>query len=162
MKTVAIDFDGVLHSYVSGWTGEAPHDPPTLGARAFCEKLRAEGYRVVVFTCRALTKNGRAATVAWLNLHRIPVDEVTSIKPHAKVYIDDRAHRFEGCWEDAYRRVTLEPFPATPETEPAPIGDRAPFAPTCSDCSVPVVAVSPLGYYAPCGHPVPCAAEQSA
>ncbi len=49
---IAIDFDGVLHSYASGWTGQIPFDPPVDGAQNFCEQLLMEGYHVVIFTAR--------------------------------------------------------------------------------------------------------------
>lgn len=97
-KTIAIDFDGVIHSYTSGWTGEVPSDPPVTGAKEFIEEARAQGYRVEVFTCRALTEDGYCGIVDWLKQHGIVVDNITSEKPHAQIYIDDRAWRFDGKW----------------------------------------------------------------
>ena len=47
--TVVFDFDGVIHSYTSGWKGttEIP-DPPVPGIREAIEHIRLAGYRVVV------------------------------------------------------------------------------------------------------------------
>lgn len=50
---IALDFDGVLHSYRSGYTGEIPMDEPVEGAQLFCEMLLERGYEVVIFTTRA-------------------------------------------------------------------------------------------------------------
>lgn len=50
---IALDFDGVLHSYRNGYTGEIPLDPPVEGAQLFCEMLLERGYEVVIFTTRA-------------------------------------------------------------------------------------------------------------
>ena len=42
-KIVVMDFDGVIHSYKSGWKGvtEIP-DPPVEGVKEFIEELRKE------------------------------------------------------------------------------------------------------------------------
>ena len=46
--TICVDFDGVIHSYTSGWDGDpVPHDMPVLGAKQAIAALR-ENYRVVV------------------------------------------------------------------------------------------------------------------
>ena len=50
---IALDFDGVLHSYKSGYTGPVPFDPPVEGAQRFCHMLLATGYEIVIFTTRA-------------------------------------------------------------------------------------------------------------
>lgn len=108
-KTIALDFDGPVHSYLSGWTGEIPVDPPVRGAREFIAAQRAAGTRVVVHTCRALTPRGLQGTIDWLARHGIEVDEVTATKPHANVYIDDRAHRFDGDWSKAAAAIDARP-----------------------------------------------------
>ncbi len=49
---IALDFDGVLHSYSSGWTGQIPFDLPVEGAVVFCEQLLMEGFEVSIYTTR--------------------------------------------------------------------------------------------------------------
>jgi hypothetical protein len=115
--TVAVDFDGVLHSYSSPWVdAETIPDPPVPGA---IEWLAAtmQDFEVVVFTTRGKTEAGRIAVSLWLinnglqaelAKHRPPGDEiqhitfaVTAEKPPALIYIDDRAWRFEGRFPSA-------------------------------------------------------------
>ena len=48
IKTVCLDFDGVIHSYRSGWKGEGNiPDPPIHGVRESIIELRKR-YRVVI------------------------------------------------------------------------------------------------------------------
>lgn len=49
---IALDFDGVLHSYISGYTGPIPMDPPVPSAQFFCQELLNQGYELVIFTTR--------------------------------------------------------------------------------------------------------------
>ena len=97
-QTIIIDFDGVLHSYASGWKGaDVIPDPPTDGAREAVARLR-QAYRVVVVSSRCHQSGGIEAVRAWLAAHGIEVDDVTSEKPPHIVVVDDRALRFEGDW----------------------------------------------------------------
>lgn len=99
-RTVCLDFDGVLHSYRSGWCGaEVIPDPPIHGTREAIMRLRQQ-YRVVVLSARCHTAEGRQAVSNWLERHGIVVDEICEHKPPAHVYIDDRAIRFRGNWGD--------------------------------------------------------------
>ena len=41
----------------------------------------------------------------WLRAHDIEVDEVTEFKPPALVYVDDRAVRFRGDWEQTIDEI---------------------------------------------------------
>lgn len=157
-KTIALDFDGVIHSYVRGWTGPVPSDPPVPGARAAIAKLR-ETYRVVIFTCRALTQDGIIGIRAWLGQHGIEVDEVTAIKPHAMLYVDDRGMRFTGSWENVLR-VAGDPRLLHPWNHdgPAPLVDPVAWEatpPRCGTCGAAVDAVTPSGHYTACGHAIP-------
>jgi hypothetical protein len=98
-RTICLDFDGVLHSYRSGWRGtESIPDPPIHGTREAVARLRQQ-YRVVVYSARCRTSAGRLAVENWLRTHDIEVDEVCDYKPPALVYVDDRAIRFHGDWE---------------------------------------------------------------
>ena len=100
VKTVCLDFDGVIHSYRSGWKGvENIPDPPIHGAREAIAHLRKR-YRVVVHSARGNTQVGREAIARWLAKHNIEVDEISETKPPAFVYVDDRGIAFNGNWSD--------------------------------------------------------------
>lgn len=104
-QTVCLDFDGVIHSYLTGWHGiEVIADPPIHGTDEAVRRLRKQ-YRVVVHSARCATAEGRLAIEAWLKKHNIEVDEVCEHKPPATVYIDDRAVRFTGDWNAAIDQV---------------------------------------------------------
>lgn len=91
-KTVVYDFDGVVHSYTSGWTGPVPTDGPEQGVRESIEWFVERGAKVVIMTTRAQTEEGRHATLDWLDKHEFPAGiEVTDRKVPAVAYIDDRA-----------------------------------------------------------------------
>lgn len=98
-QTIVIDFDGVIHSYESGWGGaDCINDPPTPGAREAIAALR-EKYVVVVVSSRCHQAGGMEAIREWLARHGIEVDAVTNDKPPHIVVVDDRALRFEGDWQ---------------------------------------------------------------
>jgi hypothetical protein len=103
--TVCLDFDGVIHSYVSGWRGEteAP-DPPVPGVGEAIAELRRR-CRVVVLSARCASAAGRRAVAAYLDAHGIAVDEVCTHKPPAAVYVDDLGYRFDGDWAQALPAV---------------------------------------------------------
>ncbi len=96
-KTVAFDFDGVIHSYVSGWKGTTNiPDPPVPGIKEAIDELRADGYHVVVFSTRCQQPAGAFAIETYLSENGIEVDEIVAEKPIAICYIDDRAICFNG------------------------------------------------------------------
>ena len=53
MKTVAIDFDGVIHKYSKGWHDGTIYDPPIKGAFEYIKKLMDSGYSVFVLSTRS-------------------------------------------------------------------------------------------------------------
>lgn len=118
-KTVAVDFDGVLHPYTDGWCGSVPADEePMPGACEFLQQLYDEGFTVIVFSTRCDHAEGLAGTVAWLDKHNLLqfITKVTHEKPAAIAYVDDRAVPFRGefrnCLVDIYDLVRGRPHGA--------------------------------------------------
>ena len=96
-QTVVFDFDGVIHSYESGWKGPAIiPDPPVPGIKEAIAEIRAAGYEVVVVSTRTADAMGFQAVRSWLMVNGIEVDRVCAEKPPAIVYVDDRAICFDG------------------------------------------------------------------
>ena len=96
-QTVVFDFDGVIHSYTSGWQGPAIiPDPPVPGIKEAIAEIRAAGYEVAVVSTRTANPMGFQAVRSWLMANGIEVDKVCAEKPPAIVYIDDRAICFDG------------------------------------------------------------------
>lgn len=64
--TLAVDFDGVIHSYTSGWRGaRVILDPPVPGAMAFL--LGAlDDFEVAIFSSRSRRMGGRTAMRDYL------------------------------------------------------------------------------------------------
>lgn len=99
---VAVDFDGVLHSYRSGWKGAAIiPDAPVDGAIPWlCELARRA--EVFIYSARNSQAGGIAAIRFWLERWGVDADalqiRVVADKPRAHVYVDDRGFRFEGAF----------------------------------------------------------------
>lgn len=91
--TICVDFDGVIHDYESGTYPKM--GLPKDGAQHALQELIDKGYRVVVFTARADTKEHAVHVREWLDYYDVPYHDVTALKVPALVYIDDRAIRFE-------------------------------------------------------------------
>jgi hypothetical protein len=123
--TICLDFDGVIHSYESGWKGAGViPDPPVLGAIAFIEKMQAEGFTVAIHSSRSSSLRGRWAMKKWLEPHVIEhfgVDRVAAddclvtlrwpwFKPASIVTIDDRAIAFDGTWPTAEAIRSFRPW----------------------------------------------------
>ena len=121
-KTVVFDFDGVIHSYTSGWLGETTiPDPPVPGIREALKEIHGAGYEVVVVSTRCATAKGKGAIEAWLynNGLREYIDKVCKEKPPAIAYIDDRAICFDGHPETLLRKIqNFQPWYKTPTLTP--------------------------------------------
>ena len=111
-KTIAIDFDGVIHQYDRGWYDGEIYGEPVPGAFEMMAKLQQD-YDLYILTTRAtpetwyrtngMTVFGVEAIRQWLEdkgagekLVNIPI---TNVKRAAIAYIDDRAVRFTN-WPD--------------------------------------------------------------
>ena len=115
---IMIDFDGVIHSFESGYTGVVPEDKPVLGAKDFIDFVIELGHEVVVFTSRANPYkrdpyNSIVSVRKWLDDHGFPKIRITGVKEPADLYIDDRGYRFTGHFgelRDWIRKGNIQPY----------------------------------------------------
>jgi hypothetical protein len=109
---IGIDFDGVIHGNSKGFFDGTVYDDPIPGS---FEALKAisQKYTIIVFSAKArkdrMLINGKTGVELiweWLEKHDMAqfVKDVTSEKPRAVVYIDDKAHRFLD-WKTALKFV---------------------------------------------------------
>ena len=115
-KTIALDFDGVLHSYTTKWQGpEIIPDPPVPGAVAFADNLIERGFKVYIFSTRCNTTKGRHAVLDWLGDHSFnPRILIAMEKVPADVYVDDRAYRFKGDFQETLNFIGEPGFSPKP------------------------------------------------
>lgn len=121
---LVLDFDGVIHSYNSGWKGaDVIPDPPVPGAMQFIVDAMNE-FVVCVFSSRSHQLGGINAMEQYIAesiRHQLGYGEeaakaiVESIqfpteKPPAMVTIDDRAITFTGEWPDLGILKTFKPW----------------------------------------------------
>lgn len=105
-QTVVFDFDGVIHSYTSGWQGEnVIPDPPVPGIAESIKSFRENGYEVIVVSTRCKFGAGKGAILRYLEKNGIYVDDIMAEKPPAICYIDDRAICFDGHPETLLEKV---------------------------------------------------------
>jgi len=126
---ICVDFDGVIHSYTSGWQGVATiADPPVPGAIEWLMKHLPEpdelgmappyeGPVVQIYSSRSKSWFGRRAMKKWLVKHglhpayikdgilKFPVK-----KPAAFLTIDDRAVCFSGQFPTADEMLAFKPW----------------------------------------------------
>lgn len=107
-KRVVFDFDGVIHSYTSGWKGiDVIPDPPVEGIKEVLQKLIDNQYEVCVLSTRCSEYSGYKAIQQWLVLNDIPFTEVRADKPPAICYVDDRALKFDANYIDLlFKEIT--------------------------------------------------------
>ena len=109
---LVLDFDGVIHSYSSGWKGaHVIPDPPTDGAMRFIWDA-SEHFKIAILSSRSHQPGGKEAMQEWLGRHfrahwaadRTRCDDILAEidwpieKPAAFLTIDDRALCFTGDW----------------------------------------------------------------
>lgn len=125
---LCLDFDGVIHSYKSGWKGaDVIPDPPVDGAMKFIWDA-TEHFRVAIYSSRSGQLGGLDAMQGWLRNHFMAFwgthatqadDKFSEIewpreKPAAFITIDDRALTFEGVWPDIETLKAFQPWNKRP------------------------------------------------
>lgn len=125
IKSIAIDFDGVINSYISGWKGaDNIPDPPIEGVLKFIDDIiKTDRYKVEIFSTRNHQSNAINAMKKWLIKYFTiyygnegkAIETVSSIlfpinKPKAHIYIDDRAFPFKGKFPSIDYIDNFEPW----------------------------------------------------
>lgn len=105
MQTIIFDFDGVIHSYKSGWKGiDVLPDEPVEGIKEAIIQLKRK-YKIVIFSSRCVKKEGIEAIRKWLKKHDFPWIEIVDKKVPAILSIDDRCICFDGSSCDLIERI---------------------------------------------------------
>ncbi len=99
-RKLCIDFDGTLSKTVDRDLGA-----PFEGAIESLQKFKDAGFRIVIYSCRALSDEGLRQITEWLVQYKCPYDEIFRGKPDAEYYIDDKAIPFKGDWNNVYQEV---------------------------------------------------------
>lgn len=112
-NNLAIDFDGVIHTFDKGWHDGTCYGEPVEGSLLAIKEL-SKKFRIVIFTAKAKSdrplvngKTGTELVIEWLKKYGIYecVSEITSEKPRAFLYIDDNGYRFQN-WSDTMKFVS--------------------------------------------------------
>ncbi len=120
---LCLDFDGVIHSYESGWQGASVvSDPPVDGALDFISNA-LDDFKVYIFSSRSNQLGGIDGMKLWLRTqyYKAGVSEFETNeilvqikwpteKPPAMVTIDDRAITFTGEWPDMETLLSFKPW----------------------------------------------------
>jgi len=126
---LCLDFDGVLHSYTSGWKGaDVVPDEPVAGAAQFIADAQKH-FSISVHSSRSSQPGGIDAMKKWLHKAIINADLDGSVfdaiqwpteKPPALITIDDRALTFMGTWPRMSELLAFQPWNKRPT---GPTGD---------------------------------------
>lgn len=136
---ICVGFDGVIHSYRTGWKGiDVIPDPPVEGAIEWLQQFLPEpdafgptalytGPIVQIYSSRSRCRRGRNAMKAYLIKHGLPAQYITdgllkfpSKKPPAYLTIDDRAMTFQGIFPSKEQMMSFKPWNRKPrKPEPA-------------------------------------------
>ena len=109
---IGVDFDGVIHKCSKGYYDGTIYDDPIDGAYEALERLSSK-YTVIMHTAKAKPdrglvngKTGIELVWEWLEKHNMSqfVSKVTSEKPRAVCYIDDKGIEFSD-WKSCFQRL---------------------------------------------------------
>lgn len=123
---LCLDFDGVCHSYTSGWQGaDVIPDPPVEGLFEFLAEA-CQVFTIQIYSSRSHQKDGTRAMMKWFDEHHdawfqqyidrykeeppdIEIDFAVN-KPSAFVTLDDRALNFNGYWPTMDTLINFKPW----------------------------------------------------
>jgi hypothetical protein len=123
---ICVDFDGVIHSYKSGWQGACViSDPINPGFFEWLDEA-AQHFEIVVYSSRSKEPGACDAMAVWLAEQRkiwrdaggiSPITDGSAVtvsfaheKPAAFLTIDDRAICFDGTWPSVGTMRDFKPW----------------------------------------------------
>lgn len=126
-KIIAVDFDGVLHSFSSGWQGARTiSDLPTDGAVEWLKHLIRRPHlpvrccpeyhiKVVIYSARLYHWGGKRAIKKWLWLWGLTKQEISMLgfvrqKPVCQFILDDRVVCFRGKFPSDHEIINFRPW----------------------------------------------------
>lgn len=101
-NNIAIDFDGVIHSFEFGYHDGTIYGTPIEGSLETIKLLSCH-YKIIIYTAKAKEdrplvggKTGKELVREWLSKYNFInyIHDITAEKPRAICYIDDKAIRF--------------------------------------------------------------------
>lgn len=129
---LCLDFDGVLHSYTSGWKGARNiPDPPVPGAIEWLRSLLTDAecvcamaprylnFNVQIYSSRSQHFGGRRAMRKWLEKEfeaagyyrqLVELIKFPTKKPPAFLQLDDRAICFTGVFPSLAEMIAFRPW----------------------------------------------------
>src|SRR3990167_2021033 len=111
-KIICIDFDGTICKQQSFGDGLI-HEKPKENVKEALTKLKNNNYKIVILTTRLNpslegdVQLKKQRLEAWLKQYQIPYDEITNNKPRAKIYIDNRAIKFND-WDQIINDLKID------------------------------------------------------
>lgn len=114
-NNIAIDFDGVIHSFELGFHDGTIYGTPIDGSIEAIKRL-SQNYNIIIYTAKAKKdrplingKTGIELVKEWLDKYNILkyITDITAEKPRAICYIDDKAIRFEN-WSQTLKDLTQQ------------------------------------------------------
>jgi hypothetical protein len=145
LPTICVDFDGVIHSYSSGWKGvDKIPDPPVPGAiKWLVEAVWSGKATIAIYSSRSKEPEGVMAIKEWLmgpisayyiveggrDVEVSAAQTLSQIqfptqKPAAIMTIDDRAHCFMGGFRSVDWYLNFKPWNKRSPEENIPAYDR--------------------------------------
>ena len=114
---ICLDIDGTICE-VRGKGDDYAAVRPLPQAAERIRSLRAAGHYVILATARHMQTCGSnvgmvvarqgQTLIAWLHRHDIEYDELWFGKPHADLYLDDKAFAFSGNWDDVSQEALTQ------------------------------------------------------
>ena len=112
-NNIAIDFDGVIHTFNKGWHDGTCYGKPIKGSLDAIKKI-SKKYKIIIFSSKVRPdrplvngKTGYDLVAEWLKKNKFSnyINEITHEKPRANYYIDDKAVLFSDNWNKVLDKI---------------------------------------------------------